>query len=63
MGEHTDKTKGRAKEGVGKATGDTKLEREGKADRAAGKAKEGVNKVNEKAKEAFGHGSRDKDRR
>ncbi|MFO7654150.1 MAG: CsbD family protein [Candidatus Krumholzibacteriia bacterium] len=54
MGEHSDKAKGKAKESLGKATGDKEMEREGKSDRAAGKAKEGINKANEKAKETFG---------
>lgn len=37
-----DKVKGAVKEGVGKVTGDEKLEAEGKADKVAGKAESAV---------------------
>ena len=39
------KAVGSAKEGVGKATGNEKLEAEGLADRAKGTAKEGIGKA------------------
>ncbi len=39
MGEIIDKTKGKAKEAVGKVTGDRKLEAKGKADQVKGKIK------------------------
>ena len=52
--------KGRAKEEIGEATGDERLEREGKADQAAAKAKEavdsgkqGLNKLIDSIKERF----------
>ena len=48
MGELIDKVKGKIKKAVGKATGDKKLEREGKVDEAKGKVKG----VAEEAKQA-----------
>ena len=39
MGELTDKVKGKIKQAAGAATGDKKLEREGKTDEAKGKVK------------------------
>jgi uncharacterized protein YjbJ (UPF0337 family) len=48
-----DEMKGRAKQAAGVATGDEKLEREGKVDRAAGAAKSTVDKVSDKAKDAL----------
>ncbi|WP_435972396.1 CsbD family protein [Streptomyces sp. Qhu_M48] len=38
----TDKVKGKAKETVGKVTGDDRMKAEGKMDQAKGKAKEAV---------------------
>lgn len=48
-----DKVKGSAKEVAGKATGNVKLEVEGKLDKAAGKAKEVVSDVKEAAEDAI----------
>ena len=45
MGELIDKVKGKIKKTVGKATGDKKLEREGKVDEAKGKVKGAVEDV------------------
>ena len=45
-----DKVKGKAKEAVGKATGDTRTEAEGKTDQVKGKAKEMASDVKESAK-------------
>jgi uncharacterized protein YjbJ (UPF0337 family) len=42
MGDETDKLKGKLKEGVGKATDDESLEREGQLDQAKGKAKDAL---------------------
>ncbi|MFD8639327.1 CsbD family protein [Streptomyces zaomyceticus] len=39
---HTDKIKGKAKEAVGKVTGDDRMKAEGRMDQAKGKAKEAV---------------------
>lgn len=36
MGEHTDKTKGKIKQGVGAVTGNDKMKRDGKRDEAKG---------------------------
>lgn len=50
------KGKGKIKETVGKATGDRRMEAEGKADRAEGKAREAAEKVQnvaEKARDAM----------
>ena len=44
-----DETKGAAKENVGKATGDEKMEREGKTDQT----KSNLKQAGEKAKDAF----------
>ncbi|MFD8009303.1 CsbD family protein [Streptomyces sp. NPDC058955] len=46
------KGKGKIKETVGKATGDRRMEAEGKADRAEGKAREAAEKVQEVAEKA-----------
>lgn len=48
-----DKAKGNAKEAVGKATGNKKLEVEGKIDKATGKAKEVVSEAKEAAEDAI----------
>ena len=40
--EKIDQAKGAAKEGVGKLTGDKKIEKEGAAEKAAAKVKEGT---------------------
>ncbi|RSZ63745.1 CsbD family protein [Corynebacterium hylobatis] len=44
--------KGKAKEGLGKATDNERLEAEGKADQTKANVKEGVEKAGDKAKEA-----------
>ena len=49
--------KGKLKEGVGKLTGDAKLETEGKGDQAAGRIQNAVGGI----KDAFREGSRDSD--
>jgi uncharacterized protein YjbJ (UPF0337 family) len=46
----TDKIKGAAKEAVGKVTGDTRIEAEGKTDKAKGHAKDAAHEVKEGAK-------------
>lgn len=43
--------KGKIKEGVGKVTGDTKTEAEGKADQAEGKLQNTVGGIKDKARE------------
>jgi uncharacterized protein YjbJ (UPF0337 family) len=45
--------KGKVKETVGKATGDTKLQGEGKADQVAGKAQNAIGGIKDAAKEAL----------
>ena len=45
----TDKVKGTIKEGVGKATGDTRTEAEGKADQVKGDVKNAVDDAKEGA--------------
>jgi uncharacterized protein YjbJ (UPF0337 family) len=45
-----DKVKGSVKETVGKATGDKRMESEGKTDRAKGEAKDAAHQVKESAK-------------
>lgn len=52
MGEHTDKFKGKIKEVAGKATGDKKLEREGKVDQAKGDVKGAIKHVKQAIKGA-----------
>ena len=47
-----DQTKGRVKEGVGKAVDDPDLEAEGDADRASGEVQEGFGKARRKVGEA-----------
>ena len=42
---------GKAKEGTGKATGDERLEGEGKGDQASASAKDGVEKVKDAGKD------------
>jgi uncharacterized protein YjbJ (UPF0337 family) len=44
--------KGKVKEGVGKATGDTKLQGEGKADKAEGKVQNTVGGMKDKVRDA-----------
>jgi len=44
-----DKIKGKAKEAVGKATGNDRMAAEGKTDQAKGKAKDAVENVKERA--------------
>ncbi|MGH9157276.1 MAG: CsbD family protein [Acidimicrobiales bacterium] len=48
-----DEIKGRVRQGVGEATGDKDLEREGKVDRATGKAKDMAEKVSDKVKDVL----------
>ena len=48
-----DKLKGNVKEGVGKLTGDEKLQAEGKVDQAAGSAKSTVGGVKDAARDAL----------
>ena len=43
--------KGKIKEGVGKLTGDTKTEAEGKADQAEGKVQNTIGGIKDKARE------------
>jgi uncharacterized protein YjbJ (UPF0337 family) len=45
--------KGKIKEGVGKMTGDTKTEAEGKVDQAEGKTQNTFGKVKDKAREVL----------
>lgn len=45
--------KGAIKEGVGKLTGDTKTEAEGKADKVAGKAKSALGGAKDAARDAL----------
>ena len=47
--------KGSAKEGIGKATGDRRMEAEGAAERAAGKVQKGVGAVKDAARDALKH--------
>ena len=51
MEEKIDQAKGAIKEGVGKLTGDKKIEKEGAAEKAASKVKEVAEDVNSKVKE------------
>jgi len=53
MGELMDKTKGKAKEVAGVATGDRRLETEGKADYAKGSLKGGWERFKQQIREAF----------
>jgi uncharacterized protein YjbJ (UPF0337 family) len=48
MGSNMDDLKGRVKEGVGAATDDRDLEREGKMDRAGGAVKDAAEKAKDK---------------
>ncbi|HVL92447.1 MAG TPA: CsbD family protein [Acidimicrobiales bacterium] len=48
-----DDIKGRVKEGVGEATDDKDLEREGKVDRLTGKAKDAAESLSDKVKGAL----------
>ncbi len=47
-----DKVKGTVKEGVGKVTGDEKLEAEGKADKVVGKTESAVGGVKDTVRDA-----------
>jgi uncharacterized protein YjbJ (UPF0337 family) len=47
--------KGAIKEGIGKMTGDAKLEGEGKAEKAAGKIQNAVGGVKDAARDAVKH--------
>ena len=48
-----DKAKGTAKEKLGKATGDSSMEAEGKMDRAAGAVKDGASKAADSVREGI----------
>ncbi len=48
-----DQAKGAVKEGVGKMTGDQKLQAEGKADKIAGKAESTIGGAKDTAREAL----------
>lgn len=50
----TNQVKGAVKEGVGKVTGDTKTEAEGKADKAAGKMQNAVGGAKDSVRDALG---------
>ena len=52
MGEILDKVKGKIKQAAGKASGDKKLEREGKVDEAKGKVKGAVEEIKHAVKSA-----------
>jgi uncharacterized protein YjbJ (UPF0337 family) len=52
MGEIIDKVKGKIKQAAGAASGDKKLEREGKLDEAKGNVKGAVEEVKHAVKEA-----------
>ncbi len=47
-----DQAKGAVKQGIGKATGDAKLQGEGAADKAAGKAKSAIGGAKDAARDA-----------
>ena len=47
-----DQAKGKIKEGVGKAAGDSKLETEGKADQLSGKVQNAVGGLKDKIRES-----------
>ena len=47
-----DQAKGKIKEGVGKATGDSKLETEGKADQISGKLQNTIGGLKDKIRES-----------
>ena len=47
--------KGSAKEGLGKATGDQRLEAEGAAERVEGKVQKGVGALKDAARDALKH--------
>ena len=53
----TDKVKGAVKQGVGKATGDKKLEREGHFDKAKGHAKDVAHDIKKGADKVLEHAS------
>jgi len=50
MGGKMDEAKGRAKQAAGAASGDRKLEREGRADRTAGRVKQKAERAVDKAR-------------
>ncbi len=47
--------KGAVKEGIGKVTGDAKLQAEGKADKAAGKVQNAIGGVKDTVRDALKH--------
>lgn len=51
INDHVEDLKGKVKEGVGRATGDEELEREGKTDQV----KSDIKQAGEKVKDAFNH--------
>ncbi len=52
MGEHTDKTKGKIKQALGKVIGNEKLQREGKRNEAKGRAEGAANDLKDRTKKA-----------
>lgn len=58
-----DKVEGNVKEGVGKLTGDERLEGEGKADQLKGKIKDGVADVKDKGRDLADKLTGDDDKR
>ena len=56
VGGALDQAKGALKEGVGKLTGDAKLEGEGKADKAAGKVENAVGGAKDTVRDALNKG-------
>lgn len=62
----TDRLKGKAKEAIGKVTGNERMKSEGKADQAKGSAKEGVEDLKNRAagvKDSLTSENRDDERR
>ncbi|WP_134768191.1 CsbD family protein [Nocardioides sp. 1609] len=51
LGHKTEELKGKAKEGTGRATGDERLEAEGKGDQSSSKVKQGADKLKDAAKD------------
>jgi len=51
---------GKLKEGLGKLTGDAKLQGDGKADQIEGKTQNAVGGIKDKARELFGNKDRDR---
>ena len=62
MGGTYDKAKGAVKEGVGKATGDKRLESEGKFDKAKGHVKDAAHEIKKGAEKAVESATNDADK-